>query len=349
MPVVDVGHRPEQPGAGSEQRLGHGEVGRQRQRCVVLLRREPGPERELEPAALQPLDLLLGKLDARRAPCDLCGLDAPCELIEAGRQIVRRHGVVGELGAAADEGAFDGVQRGRSIGRHPDREHHGGSLDVGEEAGGPLRQDRRIERRTAIREIDGDGAIERLDVERVAGPDEPADVGDGVVEDDVVAGELDRERLVEIGRRGRIEGHEAAVGPVGVPVADWSCGRCLGGGEHLGRVRLGDLVALADPVEPGPHRVGNLTTHLHQLDSMHPPPRPSTVPHLHHPRAQAKNTTTSNPCSRPPTADEGSAKLSRDPTCGWQGRRAPESPQGDERSMTTPPAVRRVRLSGGRP
>ena len=53
-------------------------------------------------------------------------------------------------------------------------------------------------------------------VERVAGLHEPADVGDRVAQHQIVAGGLERERLIEIGRRCRVEGDERQVGAIDV-------------------------------------------------------------------------------------------------------------------------------------
>ena len=72
-----------------------------------------------------------------------------------------------------------------------------------------------------------------------AGSTKNADVGDRVVQHDVVAGRLDGERLVEIGARRRVERDERDVGAIDVVRSPACDGRSaamppLGFGEHVG-------------------------------------------------------------------------------------------------------------------
>ena len=72
---------------------------------------------------------------------------------------------------------------------------------VGQQARRRLRQRRRVQRHLAVRQVHRAAALPGLAVEHAVRVDEEPDVGDGVVQHDVVAGLLDGERLVEIGGR----------------------------------------------------------------------------------------------------------------------------------------------------
>ena len=133
-------------------------------------------------------------------------------------------------------------------------EHHGGARPVGEQARRPFRQRRRVQRRLVVGEVDGAAPAPRLLVELALGVDEEADVGDGVVQDQVVARSLDRKRLVEIGRRRRVERHEGDRRAIGVAAPGSAAGRLLGGGDDLGRELAGDVGLGPDGVEAGGDR-----------------------------------------------------------------------------------------------
>ncbi len=153
-----------------------------------------------------PFDLLLGELDPRRTPSYLGGRDAAVELVEAGGDVAGADRVVGELGPVADDRPLDPVEprMTRRVDAH--REHDGGTVDVGEQTRCALGQHGRVQRRAPVGQVDRDATFERLRIERVARAHEPADVGDRVVEDDVVAGDLDVEGLIEVDGRRRDRG-----------------------------------------------------------------------------------------------------------------------------------------------
>ena len=89
-PLVGLGHHPEQAGAGGVQRVGDGEVGGQRHRRRCRPRWPAGVEAQRPARRRRRLELLLGELDPWRAAALLGGVDAPGQLGEAGRQVVRR-------------------------------------------------------------------------------------------------------------------------------------------------------------------------------------------------------------------------------------------------------------------
>jgi hypothetical protein len=146
---------------------------------------------------------------------------------------------------------------------------HRRSVDVGQQAGCALRQRRRVQRRTSIGQVHGHATVPCLGVERVARLHEPSDVGDRVTQHDVVAVRLDRERLIEIPRTGRVDRRELDLGTVDVLSADvWSAGRAfdglLRGRVDLGRETLRDLELGPDPVESGGHRRRGVFVEPHQ-------------------------------------------------------------------------------------
>ena len=165
----------------------------------MLLRGQPRAEPQREPAVVD-VDLLLGELHSRCTSGCLGCLDPAVQLGESDRKIGRCHRVVRQLGVVAYDRPFDPVQRRGPVGRDTHGEHHRRTIDVGQQAGGALAEDRRIQRGPPIGQVHRDRPLERLDVERIPRLHEPADIGDRVVQDHVVAGQLDRERLIEIDR-----------------------------------------------------------------------------------------------------------------------------------------------------
>jgi hypothetical protein len=71
------------------------------------------------------------------------------------------------------------------------------------------------------------------------------------VEDDVPARALERERLVEVGRRRRVEGEERPVGAVDVAAAGPPLRRLHRGEGDFGREPGRHLELLAHPLEAG--------------------------------------------------------------------------------------------------
>ena len=177
--------------------------------------KEPGrgPHREPARHARVGDDLGRGELDApapRRASAS--ATRAATSTIRSGARLGRR--VVGQLGAAADDGSLRRPQHRLALRIDRDREQHRQPVDVGEQARGTLRQLGRVERSPPVRRVDGDAPPPRLGVDRAATVDEAGDVGDGVEEDHVVAVGLEGERLVEVHAPGRVERDEGEVARV---------------------------------------------------------------------------------------------------------------------------------------
>ncbi len=81
--------------------------------------------------------------------------------------------------------------------------------------------------------------------------DEEADVRDRVVQHDVGAGSFQRERLVEVGRAGRVERHERPVGAIDVRRSGAASRRQDRSQGGLGWEPRRDVELLADPLQPG--------------------------------------------------------------------------------------------------
>jgi hypothetical protein len=233
-PLVGLGHHPEEPGACAEHRVGNGEVGGQRHRCVVVLRRQARAEDELVAIASHVFDLLLRRLDRAGAASDCCRLHAAGELIEVGGQVGSGDRVVGQLRAAADDGSLGPIQSRCTIAGDPHVEHHRRAGAVGQQAGCTFRQRRRVQPRLSIGKVQRGTALPCLVVERVAGLHEPGDIGDCVVQQQVVAAALDGERLVEVGAGCRVERDERPVGAIRV-LGRRASGRRFRGRHHLRR------------------------------------------------------------------------------------------------------------------
>ena len=115
--------------------------------------------------------------------------------------------LVGQLGPAVDHRSLDAVESRLTGFIDAHGEHDGRTRPVGEQARRRLRQRRRIQRHLPVGQVHRAAALPGGDVEDAARVDEEPDVGDGVVQHDVVARRLDGEGLVEIGRRRRVERH----------------------------------------------------------------------------------------------------------------------------------------------
>ncbi len=214
--------------------VGDGQVGGQRHPRVAILALQPGVEAEL-PAVVGELEHLFGELDSRCVSTILGGDDAPRQLGERRRERVHVDVLVGQLPPAVDDGALCSVEPGLAGGIDAHDEHNGGPRARREQARRLLGQGSWIERHLAVRQVHRATALPGLAIEHAVRVDEEADVGDGVVQHDVVAGLLDGERLVEIGGRRRIERHVVdrraidVVGP-GLP----GC-RLIGRSDHVAR------------------------------------------------------------------------------------------------------------------
>jgi len=180
------------------------------------------------------LHFLLRRIDAGR-PASLFGRrDARGDVREAIGQILIPHRIVSQLGAALNDRARDGIDPHRTIGCNTRGEHHRGARPIGQQAGHPFGQDGRIETGLAIGQIRGDTPPPCLLVDGVVIANEPRHVGNGIVQQEVRPGPLDREGLIQIGRAGGVERDEIAPRPVGMigrhaPRGPFGCG------EHIGR------------------------------------------------------------------------------------------------------------------
>ena len=147
-------------------------------------------------------------------------------------------------------------------------EDHRRSVDVRQQARGTLRQRRRVQRRTSVGQVHGHAAVPRLGVERVARLHEPSDVGDRVAQNDVVAVRLDRERLIEIVRTGRVDRRELDLGTVDVPITDGPVPtarrRLAAASSTSAGKRSGISNSASDPVETGRHRRRGVFVEPHQ-------------------------------------------------------------------------------------
>ena len=160
------------------------------------------------------LDLLLGRIDPRCAAPRLGALDAPRQFPEVGRQVGVGDLVVGKLGAAADDRALGPVEPDRAVARNAHGEHHRRPRTIGQQARRAFAQHRGVKTRLAIGQVERRAAPPRLGVDCVAILDEPADIGDRIMEQQVAPAALDRKRLVEVLRRCRIERDEMFGGAI---------------------------------------------------------------------------------------------------------------------------------------
>ena len=162
-------------------------------------------------------------------------------------QVARAHRVVGELRPAAHQRPLDALEPRRAGLVEQHAEHHGSSRPVGQQARRLFGQRRRVERHLAVGHVHGGATAPGLAIERIAGAHEPPDVGDRVVQPQIVPGALEVQRLVEIARRRGVERDERDVGAIDVLVAEASPYRHIGRVQHLGRERIGQLELVSDP------------------------------------------------------------------------------------------------------
>ena len=214
--------------------VGYRHVGRQRHPSVAVLTFQTGVEAQLPPL-LGELEHLLGELDSRRAATILGGDDSPGQLGEGWAQCGHVDVLVRQLVPAADDGALGAVEPRPASGIDAHGEHDGRTRSRGQQAGRPLGQRRRVERHLAVRQVHRAAALPGRPVEHAVRVDEEADVGDGVVQDDVVAGLLGGERLVEIGGGRRVERRVLDRRAIDVRSTGHAGGHFLGGRDDLGR------------------------------------------------------------------------------------------------------------------
>ena len=187
--LVDLGHHPEQPGPAASSASATARLVGQRERRVLLLGRRPRPEPQRRSRwSGSRHDLLLRELDAAA---------------HRGAPRRRRSGGAARRSPAADRPRSRCRRRAwPGCARSPARRRRGapcrraatrtvnttaGRSTSGSRLAAAFRQRRWVQRRAPVGQVDRDAAVARLDVERVARVHEPADVGDRVVEHDVVA------------------------------------------------------------------------------------------------------------------------------------------------------------------
>ena len=208
------------------------------------------------PAAVDAVQLLLGELDARRVAA-LLGAPrcAAASSANSGGRSSRPHRLVGQLGPAAHDRPLDAVEARRSpsgstrtVNTTAGRGPSGSRLAAPSDSAAGYSRARSSGRYTVT---------PRCHASRSSGSparDEEPDVGDGVVQHDVVAGALEGERLVEVGRPGRVERDERPVGAIDVVRAGRPRGRLHRGQRRLRREPGRHPELLPDPDEPGVER-----------------------------------------------------------------------------------------------
>jgi hypothetical protein len=134
--------------------------------------------------------------DRRRGPA---GVDLPLDAL------------IGQLGAAAHQRPPHVDRRGRARGVDIDRPQRGGSRTIGQQRRRALAQHGRVQRDPPIRRVVGLRPRPGGGVDRAARLHPRRHVGDGVGHPPAVAERLDGQRLVEIARARRVDGHEVEV------------------------------------------------------------------------------------------------------------------------------------------
>ena len=212
------GHRAQDADAAVEHEVGGGHAGHQRDLGVVVLDR--GRRAVAQPvdgvgAAALDLYLLLRHRQARPAAGRLelhaAGADLREQLDDPRRAAgveVRLHGGVVELCAAAHESPIDLGLLDHRVRVQPQVPHVGAAVGVGQQAGGALGEHRRVQRRTAVRQVERLHPPPRLDVDGSARLDERRHVGDRVPHPVARTVGLDRERLVEVLAARWVDGDE---------------------------------------------------------------------------------------------------------------------------------------------
>jgi hypothetical protein len=159
------------------------------------------------PRAVLAHDLLLGHVQAHPAALALERHAPLADLGEHGAHVAGDV-LVGVLRGAAHLRADDLGAGEDAAPVEVERPQDRGPPLAGQQARRALGQHGRVQRRLAVGGIDGHGALVALAVERPAGLDERADVGDRVRDPVPVAAARDVERLVEVTRAGRVDGDE---------------------------------------------------------------------------------------------------------------------------------------------
>jgi hypothetical protein len=115
-----------------------------------------------------------------------------------------------------------------------------------------------VQRHVAVGQVERLPSAADLAVERAAGRDERAEVGDRVVHPEPAGAPLDEHRLVEVLRPGRIDGDERQVGGVPPTFGHHAGGhRAFGLLEHRRGERRGQAELGANSVEVDPRALGS--------------------------------------------------------------------------------------------
>jgi hypothetical protein len=117
-----------------------------------------------------------------------------------------------------------------------------------------------------MRHVHGDTPLPRFMVDGIARPHEPADIGNGVMQHNVVARHFDGERLVKVSAARRVEREEVHVGPIDVrrpTLAERSFGSDLCCCQHLRRIVAWDVKVDLELGEPFPEVIERLRRHAH--------------------------------------------------------------------------------------
>ncbi len=152
-------HRTQQPDLALDHDLGGGHAGQQRYLRVEVLDRIGCPQDKLPPA-VDRLNLLRRNRQvdgtARQPPLDEQGTyfgQQRDRFVEGSGRDIRLYGWIAELGPAAYDGALHADRRRRTVGVEIDRPHDRWTRLIGQQAGGALGQDRRVQRHATVRQI----------------------------------------------------------------------------------------------------------------------------------------------------------------------------------------------------
>ncbi len=207
-------------GAVGEHQVGGGHAGEQGDLGVPAVGGERGAVAEfVGVVALD--DLLLGHVEGDAAALDLQPLARLADVLEQRERFLGGagvdpplHGRVVELGPAADQRPADVDGDRTAVRVQVERPQHRGPRHVRQQTRGALAQQRRVQRGLLVREVEGGDPPVGLRVQRPARGHEGGDVRDGVPDPETAPPTGQVHRLVQVHRRGRVDGEEGDVGRV---------------------------------------------------------------------------------------------------------------------------------------